>query len=149
MGLMSKAFKAVVYKHGINPCVDIPGAVSHAFEQTGYIPVRGTLNGWAIRATLVKGGEYRLFLNGEMRKRAKVEVGDLVEVALELDLEDRAIPMPQALASAFRQTPQAQAAFDRLTPSRRKEILAYLNSLKGTPAIERNVKRVVEKLLPR
>lgn len=146
---MSNPFKTAVYKHGINPCVDIPWALSDAFAARGYIPVRGTLNGWPFRATLVpKGsGEYRLFLNAEMRKQAKVEVGDRVEIALELDPQDRTIPIPEALAKAFGQNPQAQVAFERLTPSRRKEILAYLGSLKGIEAIERNVKRVVEMLL--
>ncbi|MGH9839592.1 MAG: DUF1905 domain-containing protein [Blastocatellia bacterium] len=74
---MSQRFSAKIYKLGINPCVDVPKRVSEVFGKRGYVPVAGTLNGQAIHATLVPkgGGEHRLFLNGEMRRRAAVGVG--------------------------------------------------------------------------
>jgi hypothetical protein len=49
---MAQHFSAKVYKLGINPCVDVPQRVSQAFDQRGYVPVTGTLNGHVIRATL-------------------------------------------------------------------------------------------------
>jgi uncharacterized protein YdeI (YjbR/CyaY-like superfamily) len=54
--------------------------------------------------------------------------------------------MPGALADAFRKDKMAKAAFDRLTPSRRKEILRYLGSLKSPGSIEKNVRRVIAQL---
>jgi hypothetical protein len=77
-------FSAQIYKLGINPCVDVPKNISQAFGKRGYIPVRGTLNGHSIRATLVpKGdGQHRLFINTEMWKQASVDVGDQVQLAI-------------------------------------------------------------------
>jgi hypothetical protein len=147
---MEQRFEAVVYKLGINPCVDIPEEVSEAFGIRGYVPVKGSLNGHAVRANLVPkgGGRHRLYLNGEMRARANVGVGDRVELVLEHDPLPRPdIPVPEALARAFEENPAAKNAFHSLTPSRQKEILSYLNYLKRPDSIQRNVDKVIQMLM--
>jgi hypothetical protein len=146
---MPHRFTATVYKLGINPCVDVPQRVSQAFGKRGYVPVVGTLNGQPIRATLVPkgGGFHRLYLNGEMRKRAQVKGGDAVNITLERDTQPRDLPMPEALALALEQNPSARAVFDRLTASRKKEILSYLNWLKRPETLKKNVDRLIAELL--
>ncbi len=62
-----------IYKHGLNPCVDIPEIVIRAFRahaQSGRVYVEGTLNEAPVRAVLipVSGGRHRLFINGAMRR---------------------------------------------------------------------------------
>jgi hypothetical protein len=142
---MVERFSATIYKLGINPCVDVPVEVSRAFGRRGNVPVTGSLNGQPIRANLVPKGEgtHRLYLNGDMRQRAGVDVGDRVELVLEFDPEPRAPPLPEALVRALEADPQAGVAFEQLTPSRRKEILAYLNALKRPESLQRNVAKVV------
>lgn len=146
---MPQPFSAVIYKLGINPCVDIPAQVSQAFGRKGPIPVRGLLNQVPIRATLVPTGQdrYRLFINGEMRKQAQVEVGDEVQIELEFDEAPRTIPMPEAFVQALAHNPAARAAFESRTASRRKDILLYLNSLKRTETLEKAIERVIESML--
>ena len=146
---MAQHFSAKVYQLGINPCVDVPQRVSRAFGVRGYVPVEGTLNGRPVRATLVpKGaGRHRLFLNGDMRKRAGVEVGDRVDLVLDVDTQPRSVPMPKEFAAALRRNRKARAAFERLRPSRQKEILTYLNWLKRPETLERNTEKVVAGLL--
>jgi hypothetical protein len=148
---MAQRFSAKVYKLGINPCVDVPQRVSRAFGKRGYVPVNGTLNDHPIRATLVPkgGGRHRLFLNGDMRRRAGVEVDDRVRLAVSLDTQPRKVPMPKELAAALRRNREARAAFEALTPSRRKEILVYLNWLKRPQTLKRNVDKIVARLLQR
>ncbi len=143
------SFSAIIDKKGVNPFVDVPAEVSDSFHQSGNIPVAGTLNGVPIRATLVPigNGRHRLYVNGDMRERANVDVGDTIEVTLRLDAEPRELPLPQPPAEAFRQNPMAKAAFEALTPSRRKEVLAYLNHLKTPEALQRNVDKVVNALI--
>ncbi len=70
---MKQHFTARIYKLGINPCVDVPLRVGQAFGRRGYVSVTGALNGHPLRATLAPkgGGLYRLFINGEMRKRVR------------------------------------------------------------------------------
>ncbi len=145
---MAEHFSARVYKLGINPCVDVPEEASQAFAKSGYIPVQGTLNGSPIRATLVPmgGGRHRLFLNGEMRKRAKVTVGDQVSLVLETDDQSRAVPMPAEFALALEEHAAAKVAFAQLLPSRQKEILAYLNWIKRPETLKRNIDKVIAML---
>ena len=146
---MSQRFSAVIYKLGVNPCVDVPPGVSRAFGKRGPVPVAGTLNGSPFRANLMPKGDgtHRLYLNGVMRKAAGVDVGDRVEMRLEFDPQPRMLSRPEALRRALEASPEAKAAFERLTPSRRKEILAYLNALKRPESLQRNVEKVIAHLL--
>lgn len=138
-------FSAKILKVGINPCVDVPKRISDVFKKRGYIPVKGWLNDLPIVATLVPvGGEkYRLYINGEMRKKAKVGVGDFCALRISFDPKLRIIPIPKKLAQALQKNQKAKLAFEKLPPSHRKEILTYLNWVKKTETLQRLVKKVV------
>jgi Bacteriocin-protection, YdeI or OmpD-Associated/Domain of unknown function (DUF1905) len=147
---MPQRFSATIYKLGINLCVDAPKRVSDAFKTRGYVPVAGTLNGHAIRATLVPkgGGEHRLFLNGEMRKRAEVGVGDTVTISLTLDTEPRETPLPDELAEALRENDLLEA-FNRLTPSDRRIVLTWLSDARKEETRNRRIDLLVRRLMGR
>ena len=128
---MNQRFSAVIFKVGINPCVDVPARVSAALGRTGYIPIKGTLNGHPFKAGLVSlgGGRHRLYINGPMRKAAGVDTGDRVTVVLDYDPKPRKLPIPKAFAQALAANPAAKMAWDNLTPSKRKEILSDVTQL--------------------
>lgn len=144
----SQSFSAKIFKIGINPCVDIPKKVSDVFKKRGYIPVKGWLNDLPIVATLVPvgGGKYRLYINGEMRKNAKVAVGDSISLKITFDPKPRSVPVPKELALALQKYKKAKSVFDKLAPSHRKEFLTYLNWVKKPETLQRLVKKVVSKL---
>ncbi len=146
-----ETFRARIGKVGFNPYVDVPSRVSETFGIRGNVPVRGTLDGVDFHSTLVPTGgmRHRLYVNGEMRASAGVDVGDEVRFALEYDDEPRRVPVPPALAAALDADDRASAAFDGLLPSRRKEILRYLNSLKTPESLERNIAKVIRNLKKR
>lgn len=141
-------FSAKIKKVGINPCVDTPLRVSRAFAKRGYIPVRGTLNGKTFTQTLVPigGGRHRLFVNRPMLDSAKVEVGDRIDVTLRLNRAVREEPMAAGLAAAMKRSRAATVTWESMTPSRRKEVLRYLNSAKRPETLARNIERVVAML---
>jgi len=145
-------FSATIYKIGINPVVDPPvEALAIVFEQVGRskgpIPVRGKLNGAPFVQTLVKfRGTWRLYINGSMLKDAGLKVGDNAKVDLEYDPNPREVEMPTQLSSALRKDKAARSEFEQLSPSRRKEILRYIASLKTRDAVARNVGRVIQQL---
>jgi hypothetical protein len=147
--LIAMQFTARIDKVGINPCVDVPESVSQAFGLRGSIPVQGTVDGHEFRSTLVPlgGGRHRLYINTAMRKGAGVDVGDTVTIEVELDTKPRMLPEPAQLSRALRDNPAAQTAWDALTPSRRKEILSYLNWLKRPESLQRNVEKTLAQLL--
>jgi hypothetical protein len=78
--------------------------------------VRGTVNGFPYRSTIMKYGDtYYLGLNGELRNGAGVDAGDLVEIEMELDDAPREVDVPAELAAALDATPAARHAFDALS----------------------------------
>ena len=145
-------FSATIYKVGINPVVDPPERVLNAiFKQAGRtrgpIPVRGKVNGADFRQTLVKyAGAWRLYINGPMLKESGLKVGDMAKIDLEYDVSPPQVGMPASLVDAFSRDRSAREAFDLLAPSRQKEILRYIGSLKTAAAIQTNVDRVIQQL---
>jgi len=142
-------FSAIINKVGINPYVAIPEHISQCFGKRGYIRVTGVLNGVSIRATLVPTGNvrHRLYVNGEMRKKANVKVGDNVHLTLRLDTEPREVAVPRELVEALESNEKARTAFERLPLSHQKEILDYLNFLKKPESLKRNIEKVIRSLL--
>jgi hypothetical protein len=148
-----KSFSAKISKIGINPYVGVPeNALDSLFKQSGKtrgpIPVCGTLNGKKFKQTLVKyQGAWRLYINGSMREAAAIDVGDQAHVKLEFDPLPRIEEMHPKLVHAFARNKAAKTAFEKLVPSRRKEILRYLNAMKTESSLERNVEKIVQYLL--
>lgn len=141
-------FEATIYTVGINPCVDVPKEITDQMDpKKGYIPVVGEIRSCDFKQTLiaVKDGDYRLFVNGVMLKRAKAKVGDTVQFTIKQDYEPREILMPKQ----FEKKLLDQNLFDdyyNLNPSRQKDILNYLNHLKSEEAMLRNIDRIIELL---
>lgn len=150
-----ESFTATILIIGINPYVGLPEHVlATLFRQAGRnkgpIPVRGRLNGKKFTQTLVKyHGDWRLYLNTQMRQDAGLDVGDDAALEVEFDPEPRIVPMHPKLARALSKNREAKAAFEKLVPSRQREILRYLNSIKTEESLVRNVEKVIQHLLGR
>lgn len=148
-----KSFSAKIGKIGINPYVSLPKEVLESiFEQAGKakgsIPVHGTINGKPFMQTLVRyRGAWRLYINGSMRKAAGIDVGDQADILVEFDPAPRMELMHPKLEAALAENRSAKAAFEKLSPSRQKEILRYLNSMKTEESLDRNIERVIRHLL--
>jgi uncharacterized protein YdeI (YjbR/CyaY-like superfamily) len=82
-----------------------------------------------------------------MRKSAKVDVGKRVSIEVGFDPIPRVVPIPRLFANALRRNNAAKEAFEKLSPSRQKEILRYLGALKTEEALARNVERTIHFLL--
>lgn len=144
------SFKAAVYKTGINFAVDVPERIIDALEKIrGYIKVKGTINGFPFRTTLVpvKNGPYRLFTNMIMLKGAKATTGDTVRFALQQDAEifEQEYPVPALLLKRLKET-KLLGAFNALAQSRRKEILRYLQFVKTEETLRRNIEKLIARM---
>ena len=144
-------FKAIIHKQGPNPYVDVPIRVSLAFAgqaRAGRVSVEGSLNETAVRATLVPVGEGRhcLFVNGGMRSVAGVGVGDTVAFELHATAFETVTP-PVDVVKALRRVQNAEAAFEALSPSHRRELLRYVDDARTAQTRQRRVQRMVDHLL--
>ena len=147
-----KSFSAKINIIGINPYVLLPASVlkyvfQKAAKDKGAIPVRLKIGDKDFIQNLVKySGKWRLYLNGPMRIAANKDVGDNIEIEIDFDPAPRTIPMHPKLKKAFKENKGANKAFDRLSPSRQKEILRYLNSLKSQESVDKNIQKAIAHL---
>ena len=145
-------FFAKIQIIGINPYVLLPASLlkyifQKAEKNKGAIPVQLKIDGKAFIQNMVKySGKWRLYLNGPMRKAAGKDVGDIIEIQVDFDPRPRTIPVHPKLKKAFKENPTAKKAFEKLSPSRQKEILRYINFLKSEESVEKNVQRAISHL---
>jgi len=150
MHKIMSSFKAKIQVIGINPYVFLPATTlkeifKQAGKEKGPIPVKGKINEHVFIQTLVKySGKWRLYLNMPMRKGANADVGDTVDIEIEFDKAERRIAIHPKLEDALNKNIKAKKAFDQLSPSRRKEIIRYINFLKTDESINRNITRAIQ-----
>ncbi len=147
---MELKFKAKIYKVGINACVDVPESVTKKMTpEKGYIKVKGLINGFEFSKNLVsiKNKPYRLFVNIPMLKGGQTELGKTAEfeIAQNFNPEKKSYPMPKMLTDKLINK-KLKLDFDKLTKSRKTEILKYLNYIKTEKTLERNIDKLIGKL---
>jgi hypothetical protein len=108
-------------------------------------PVVATVNGYTWRTSVMRmGGEFLVGLNREVREGAGAQAGDVVEVELALDEAPREVEVPEALASALAADPEAQAKFDALAFTHRKEYARWIAEAKREETRVRRVEQALE-----
>jgi hypothetical protein len=143
------SFKATIEIIDVNPYVYLPEAVlTDIFDQAqknkSPIPVRGTIDGHQFIQTLVKfRNAWRLYINAPMLKSTKKSVGDQVTLSIEYDPVERSQAIHPGLMAALNKNIKAKTAFDHLAPSRKKEIIRYINHLKTEASISKNILRAI------
>jgi bacteriocin resistance YdeI/OmpD-like protein/uncharacterized protein DUF1905 len=137
---------------GVNPYVPVSSSQVARIRRShrGPLPIRFRLNGsdatWRVNLMPVGDGSYRLYLHGGIRKASALRVGDLVKMEIEFDDEYRGGPqhqMPAWFGAELARNSLAKRGWERLAPSRQKEILRYLAGLKSPEAKERNLQKAV------
>jgi hypothetical protein len=126
--------------------VEVPFDPKAVFGQAR-APVKGTVNGTPLRSRLaVYGGRTHLGLRADIRAAAGIDVGDSVEVVLELDEEPREIDVPEALAQALAGDPDARRVYDALAFTHRRKYAEWIASAKRAETRERRVVKALEML---
>lgn len=146
------SFTATLEIIGINPFVFVPEEVLNTiFEKSGRnkspIPVKGTVNGKEFKQNLMKYlGEWRLYVNLIMLKNSPKRIGEIIEVVLEYDDSDRSISIHPQLEKAIKESSLATENFEKLIPSRKHELIRYINNLKTEASIQRNIEKIIRHL---
>src|ERR1700689_2073363 len=75
---------------GVVAAIDPPVNVPEFFGTRARVPVRGTINGYPFRSSLMPcGGSHMMPVNKILREGAGVKPGDTVEVVMERDEAER------------------------------------------------------------
>jgi hypothetical protein len=133
---------------GVNPYIDLGTAQNKLITKKRFVPVVAKLNKHAFLANLVPlgKGKFRLYLHGIIRKKTNVEVGDTVTISLKEDTKPRTENILELLSAELKNDALMKTNWDKLSPSRQKEICRYLNNLKTQQSMEKNISKVVRML---
>ncbi len=142
-----ESFRAILGgDEGERPTLELPFDAKARFGK-GRAPVRGTVNGTPFRTTVaVYGGVYLIGFNKELRGKAGIELGDEVAVELERDDEPRVVEVPPQLSAALGEDDRAQAVFDALSFTHRREYAEWISGAKREETRERRVRKAVAML---
>jgi len=111
-------------------------------------PVRVSVGGHTYRTTIgVVDGRFMVPLSEENRTAAGVAAGDQVEVEIQHDEAPRETPVPDDLAAALAEHPEAGTFFASLAPSHRKEWVRWVEDAKRPETRSRRVRATVDALL--
>lgn len=142
-------FAATLKITGINPFVLVPeqilrGVFKQAGKDKGYIPICGTVNGEEYTQTLVKyKGEWTLYINTKMLKNSPKRIGEEIEIGIAFDPTDRTLTPHPKLLKALNENKTAKSEFDKLPPSRQKEIIRYISFLKTEESVTKNIAKAI------
>ncbi|MGW1775781.1 YdeI/OmpD-associated family protein [Streptomyces sp. NPDC002104] len=127
--------------------LEVPPEVVAALGGGARPPVTITVNGhsWRSRLALLRG-RHLIGLSHANRQAAGVEIGEEVEVELELDTEPRVVAEPEDFARALDEDPAARAAYDHLMDSRKREHVRAIESAKKPDTRLRRIEKAIATL---
>jgi hypothetical protein len=109
------------------------------------VPVKVTINGYTWRSTVGnRGGRQYIVVNAEARRRAGLNAGDLVTIALEPDSEKREIKAPRALQKALGAI--LIQKLNALSFTHKKEFIVWYSGAKKEDTRARRVQKMKQML---
>lgn len=127
----------------ITPPVDVP----EYFGTSGRVPIRGTINGFAFRSSLMPcGGSHMMPVNKALCKGAGAQPGDIVDVVMERDGEERIVEAPAELKKALKKSKKAQERWDEMAFTHKKEMANSICDAKQEATRTRRLEKVMKVL---
>jgi hypothetical protein len=125
----------------ITPPVDVP----EFFGTRARVPIRGTINGYPFRSSLMPcGARHMMPVNKKLCEGAGVQPGDTVAVVMERDEEERAVEAPALLKKALAKNKSAQANWEKMSFSNKKEMALAIVGAKQEETRRRRLAKIVE-----
>ncbi len=132
---------------GAVAAIALPVDVLEFFGTRARVPVRGTINGFPFRSSLMPmGGCHMMPVNQILRKGAGAEAGDIVEVVMERDDEKRTVEPPAVLKKALAKNKAAKANWEKMGFTHKKEIALWIEAAKKEETRARRVAKVMQVL---
>lgn len=125
---------------GLKPPFD----VVDVFQRKGRVPVKGTINGFPFRSSLMNMGDgHMMVVNAQTRAGGNCKAGDTVSVVMEIDEEERKVDVPAYLKKIIDGDPKARDAWPKLSFTHQKE---YVREIDGAKRPETREKRIAAML---
>jgi len=128
---------------GLIPPFDVP----QTFGTRARVPVRGTINGFPYRSSLMPmGGCYAMVVNRAIREGANVKAGDEVDVVMERDTAERSVEAPRELKKELAKSKKAQERWEKLSFTHKKEMARSISEAKQEETKKRRLEKVMNVL---
>jgi hypothetical protein len=132
---------------GVVAAIAPPVDVIEYFGTRARVPIRGTINGFPFRSSLMPCGNVRMMpVNRVLCQGAGVAPGDVVEVVMERDGEERTIEPPPELKRELAKSKKAQARWDELAFTHKKEMANSISGAKQEETKKRRLAKVMQVL---
>ncbi len=140
-------FKTKILQIGNNTGINVPDEIIAKLAAGKKPPVVITVKKYTYRSTVaVMGGKYMISLSAENRKNANVKGGDELEIVITLDTEPRTVQLPIDFQNRLAKNKQAEAAFEKLSPSRKKAIVVSINDAKTKETKIKRIEKAINSL---
>jgi Domain of unknown function (DUF1905)/Bacteriocin-protection, YdeI or OmpD-Associated len=124
-----------------------PFDVVETFGTRTRVPVRGTINGFPYRSSLMPmDGCHRMVVNREIREGAGVRAGETVKVVMERDEAPRTVTPPPSLKKELVKNKTAQANWTKLAFTHKKEMARSIVEAKQEETRARRLAKVMDVL---
>ena len=124
-----------------------PFDVVDVFQRKGRVPVKGTINGFPFRSSLMNMGDgHMMVVNAELRAGAKCKAGDSVSVVMELDEDERKVELPAYLKKLIAADPKAEEAWDKLAFTHQKEHVRAIEDAKREDTRQKRIAAMMDML---
>jgi hypothetical protein len=141
-------FKTTIMQVGNNTGINVPPEVIEKLGGGKKPAVVVTLNNYSYRSTVaVMGGRYMISLSAENRKNANVKGGDELEITVMLDTEARTVDLPSDFKKGLDNNKQAQMAFEKLSPSKKKAMVVSINEAKTEETKFKRIEKAIISLV--
>jgi len=132
---------------GVVAAITPPIDVLEMYGTRGRVPVRGTINGFPFRSSLMPcGGPHMIPVNKALCQGAGVQPGDVVDVVMERDAEPRTVEAPPALKKELAKSGKARERWEKLSFTHKKEMANSIRHAKQEETRERRLAKVMRVL---
>jgi hypothetical protein len=132
---------------GVVAAITPPAEVMEFFATRGRVPIRGTINGFPFRSSLMPmGGCHMMPVNKTLREGAGVRPGDMVDMVIERDQEERTVEAPPELERELAKSKKARERWDELAFTHKKEMALSISGAKQEETRKRRLAKVMNVL---
>lgn len=127
----------------LRPPFDVPTV----FGTKARVPVRGTVNGYPFRSSLCNmGSGFFMVVNKEMREGGKCRAGDIVDVVLQRDRDERVIDVPAEIKKVMASNKTAEKTWESLSYTHQKEWVRAIGEAKREETRQARIKKMMDAL---
>lgn len=145
----SKTYTTTIVREGSMCYIPVPFDPKREFGRVR-APVQVTVNGYTYRSTIaLMNGQVFIPLRKSNREAAGLEGGEVLEVRLDLDTEEREVEPPADLLEALRDAPPALERWGELSYTHQREYVESIEAAKKSETRQRRIEAAVSALAAR